>query len=132
MKKLILNRNYVLTTTKGHVIRFVKGEPTHVPPIVYQEAIAIGAQPDDDEAPDLLPDEKQAVVVHDITQRNALILGAIEKIVGGNSRMDFTAAGTPTVKAVERELGFDVDRAEVNRNWQQYNEAQEAAREAGE
>ena len=29
---LVLNRNYVLTTTKGHSVAFEKGKPTHVPP----------------------------------------------------------------------------------------------------
>ena len=31
---LVLNRNYVLTTTKGHSVAFAKGEPTHVPPAI--------------------------------------------------------------------------------------------------
>ena len=44
---LVLNRNYVLTTTKGHSVAFEKGKPTHVPPAIYQEALAIGAIPPD-------------------------------------------------------------------------------------
>ena len=48
---LVLNRNYVLTTTKGHSVAFEKGKPTHVPPAIYQEALAIGAIPPDGEEP---------------------------------------------------------------------------------
>ena len=50
---LVLNRNYVLTTTKGHSVAFEKGKPTHVPPAIYQEALAIGAIPPDGEEPQI-------------------------------------------------------------------------------
>ena len=50
--KLVLNRNYVLATTMGHSISFVKGEATHVPPLAFAEAIAIGAQPVDGSDPE--------------------------------------------------------------------------------
>lgn len=126
LPKLTLNRNYVLTTTKGHSIAFKKGEPTHVPAIVYQDAIAIGAQPADGSDPDVLQDEKVNKAPADPAERNPLILAAIEKIVAGNERKNFTAAGSPTVKAVERELGFDVDAREVAGVWQEYHEKKAA------
>jgi hypothetical protein len=126
LPKLTLNRNYVLTTTKGHSIAFKKGEPTHVPAAVYQDALAIGAQPADGSDPDVLQDEKVNKAPADPAERNPLILAAIEKIVAGNERKDFTAAGSPTVRAVERELGFDVDAREVAGVWQEYHEKKAA------
>lgn len=126
LPKLVLNRDYVLTTTKGHVITFKKGEPTHVPAAVYQDAIAIGAQPEDGSEPNVLKDEKTYKAPADPAERNPLILAAIEKIVAGNERKDFTAAGSPTVKAVEREVGFDVDAREVATVWQEYHEKKAA------
>jgi len=126
LPKLVLNRDYVLTTTKGHVIAFKKGEPTHVPAAVYQDAIAIGAQPEDGSEPNVLKDEKTVKAPADPAERNPLILAAIEKIVAGNERKDFTAAGSPTVKAIEREVGFDVDAREVAAVWQQYHEKKAA------
>lgn len=122
LPKLVLNRDYVLTTTKGHVIAFKKGEPTHVPASCYQDAIAIGAQPEDGSEPNVLEDQKANKAPSDPAERSPLILAAIEKIVADNERKDFTAAGSPTVKAVERELGFDVDAREIAAVWQEYHE----------
>jgi len=124
--KLVLNRDYVLTTTKGHVIAFKKGEPTHVPDIVYQDAIAIGAQPADGSDPNVLEDEKVKKAPVDPAERNPLIFAAIERIVAANKRRDFTAAGSPTVDAVKREVGFDVDAREVAAMWQAYHEKKAA------
>lgn len=122
LPKLVLNRDYVLTTLKGHTISFVKGEPTHVPTAVYADAIAIGAQPADGSDPDVLKEENKRTIPNDPSERNPLILAAILKIVEGNERKDFTAAGSPTVKAVERELGFDVDAREIAGMWQEYHD----------
>ena len=126
LPKLVLNRDYVLTTLKGHSIAFKKGEPTHVPASCYQDAIAIGAQPEDGSDPNVLEDPKVSKAPSDPAERNPLILAAIEKIVAGNERKDFTAAGSPTVRAVERELGFDVDAREVAAMWQEYHEKKAA------
>ena len=122
LPKLVLNRDYVLTTTKGHVIAFKKGEPTHVPAAVYQDAIAIGAQPADGSDPNVLEDKKDSKAPADPAERNPLILAAIEKIVAGNERKDFTAAGSPTVDAVSKEVGFKVSAREIAGQWQAYHE----------
>lgn len=126
LPKLVLNRDYVLVTAKGHMIAFKKDEPVHVPAAIYQDAIAIGAQPADGSDPDVLKDENTKVHPNDPLERNPLILAAIEKIVTGNERKDFTAAGSPTVKAVEREVGFDVDAREIAAVWQEYHDKQAA------
>lgn len=126
LPKLTLNRDYVLATTKGHVIAFKKGEPTHVPASCYQDALAIGAQPADGSDPDVLKDENTNKAPADPAERNPLIFAAIEKIVAGNERKDFTAAGSPTVKAVVRETGFDVDTRELTTVWQEYHEKKAA------
>lgn len=121
--KLVLNRNYVLSTTKGHIISFIKGEPTYVPSAVYADAIAIGAVPEDGSDPNVLTDPTNtSKAPSDPGQRQPLILDAILKLVVTNERKDFTAAGSPAVKAVERELGFDVDAREVAEAWQKYHD----------
>lgn len=126
LPKLVLNRDHVLATTKGHTIAFKKGEPTHVPASCYQDAIAIGAQPADGSDPNVLEDKKGSKAPADPAERSPMILAVIEKIVAGNERKDFTAAGSPTVKAVEREVGFDVDAREVATVWQEYHEKKAA------
>jgi hypothetical protein len=47
MPQFILHRNYVLRTTNGHAIGFVANEPTNVPEICVEDAVAIGARPVD-------------------------------------------------------------------------------------
>ena len=119
---LVLNRNYVLTTTKGHSVAFKKGELTHVPPAVYQEALGIGAMPPDGEAPQVEDDSKKSAAPSDPAERGPLILAAIEKLVAANERDDFTAAGSPAVDAVAKLVGFKVQAKEVATVWQAYHE----------
>ncbi len=122
MANLVLNRDYVLTSLFGHSINFKKGVPTYVPNVVYHEAISIGAQHEDGSAPEVLKQESSNKAPTDPLERSRLIMMAIEDLVARNDRRDFTAAGSPSVKAVEREVGFDVDSREVQGMWQKYHE----------
>ena len=124
---LVLNRNYVLTTTKGHSVAFEKGVPTHVPPAIYQEALTIGAIPPDGEDPHVEDVVKTDNAPSDPAERAPLILGAIEKLVAENARENFTAAGSPTVDAVAKAVGFKVQSKEIATVWQQYHDKQAAA-----
>lgn len=119
---LVLNRNFTLATTKGHVIEFKKGVPTNVPKAVYQEALSIGAQPPDGNEPVVEDDRKKDAAPQDPAERNPLILAAIEAIIERNEREDFTAAGSPTVDAVSKEVGFKVSAREIAGQWQAYHE----------
>ena len=124
---LVLNRNYVLTTTKGHSVAFEKGVPTHVPPAIYQEALTIGAIPPDGEDPHVEDVVKTDNAPSDPAERAPLILDAIEKLVAENARENFTAAGSPTVDAVAKAVGFKVQSKEIATVWQQYHDKQAAA-----
>ncbi len=124
---LVLNRNHVLSTKMGHTVAFEKGKNTFVPPAAYAEAIAIGAMPADGSDPNVLEETATgSKAPADPAQRGPLILTAIEQLVATNERKDFTAAGTPSVKAIERVLGFDVDGREVAAAWQEHNEKKAA------
>lgn len=122
LPKLVLNRNFVLTTLKGHSIRFEKGVAIAVPPAVYADAIAIGALPEDGAEPNVLVDDVKDRAPTDPSERNPLILAAIEKTVSRNEREDFTAAGSPTVEVISRELGFKVGAKEIAGQWQAYHD----------
>lgn len=119
---LVLNRNYVLTSTKGHSIGFVKGEPTHVPPALYQEALAIGAVPPNGEDPAVVDPPKADAPPSDPAERAALIMAAIEQLVVENTRGSFTAAGAPAVDAVAKLVGFKAQAKEIATVWQQYHD----------
>lgn len=42
MPKVISNRSFTLSTTKGHTIRFTKDEPREIPGVILEEAIQAG------------------------------------------------------------------------------------------
>lgn len=125
---LVLNRNHTLVSTKGHVIHFKKGDPTHVPPAVYQEALAIGAQPP--EGVEVKIDEPAAkpTVPSDPAAREPAIREAIAKIVEANEREDFTGGGAPTGAAVTRITGFRVQNKEAATVWAKMTAEQTAAK----
>lgn len=125
----ILQRNHTLVSTMGHSVTFLKGKPTFVPPVLHSDALSIGAMPQDGEAPDVLGEEEKVQVPMDPATRSKAILGAIKVVIARNERADFTAAGAPTAKAVERETGFDVDRREINDQLQVYHDAKAAEAE---
>jgi hypothetical protein len=121
MAKLVMNRNYVLNTRTGHSLEFKKGVPIHVPPIAYAAAMEAGAVPPDGE--DVEVEEKtEAHVPNDPAERNPLIAKAIIDLVAANNREDFTAAGSPTVDAVSKLVGFKVRATEIAQMWQAYND----------
>lgn len=113
-----LNRNYALSTTKGHSVNFKKGEKTWVPKLIVQEALAIGAICE--EQLDVLPETKEQVAVTD-ADRKKNIFAAFEKLLLRNNRGDFSASGHPHPKKLEDVLGFDVPAKEREILWIEYN-----------
>lgn len=128
---MVLNRNYTLTTTLGHSIQFRKGEPTHVPPMLYQAAIGIGAVRADGADPDVIKDEPRGnQPPADPLERTEAVRRAIESVVRANERFDFTAAGVPTVTAVSEVAGWKVSAREIAHEWHQRGERELEARQA--
>jgi len=115
-----LNRNYALSTTKGHSVNFKRGEKTWVPQGIVQEAMAIGALPEDpiDEVlpPPQTPEKKQL----DEGARKKLVFEAFEKLLLRAARGDFSASGHPHPKKLEDILGFDMPQKERELLWDQY------------
>ncbi len=119
--EFILNRNKTVVGKGGHSIEFVKDQPTHVPPEMHSEVMAVGALPVDDlPAEDV--DPKQAPT--DALERQALIIDAMKKLVARNQRGDFLASGVPDAKALKEVLGFNVDSKERNDVWAVYQAEQ--------
>lgn len=116
---LVTNRDVTLNTTKGHSIAFKAGVPTHVPGIIYQDALGIGAVPATGDVPTMPADTAPVVVVED---RAGAIMEAIKKLVARNERGDFTAAGAPAVDAVFDLTGFRAQAKEINVVWQEYRD----------
>jgi len=124
--KMKLNRNYRLASTLGHVLVFKKGEEIEVPDIIVREAIDIGAEFIEKEARDEVFKEPEGPPKTPVVpaERQDAILAAISAIEESNDRDDFTATGNPTMKAVERETGFKVDKGELIQAMKTRNEDQ--------
>lgn len=110
-------RDRVVATTKGHVINFKKGVPTFVPYVAYDEVMAAGAVP----VEELPEDAAKAVKDPQGSERDGLIVMALEEVVLKNSPKDFTAAGVPHVKVLEGKLGFSIDANERDAAWLKFN-----------
>lgn len=120
MPDYVLNRNYTHRSLLGHSVEFKKGEPVFVPPILEKEVVAIGAQRVDGENPAVVEEVKKAEEVLSDEQRKEELYAAFDLIVERNDSGDFTAQGIPTVKAVEKIVGFNVEKKEVAESYAAY------------
>ena len=120
MAEYVLNRNFVLRSMTGHSVNFVKNVPTFVPALIEREARGIGAERVDGANPDMLDPETPEIAPLSHDERAEQIRTAFALLVERNDSKDFTGAGVPSVKAVEKLVDFDVDRNEVVALWQAY------------
>lgn len=120
MAEYVLNRNFVLRSMTGHSVNFVKNVPTFVPELIEREARGIGAERVDGANPDMLDPETPEVAPLSHDERAEQIRTAFALLTERNDSKDFTGAGVPSVKAVEKLVDFDVDRNEVVALWQAY------------
>ena len=126
MPNYVLNRNYLLRTLAG-CVAFEKGVPTWVTPEMQKDALAIGAERADGVSEDVLSDEKTVPASPVGSERNDILFTAFQMLVERNESKDFTGAGVPTVKAVEKIVDFDVDRNEVVALWAEFKVAKAEA-----
>lgn len=116
-----LSRNYALSTTKGQSVNFKKGERTWVPKGIVQEALAIGAVPEEP-IDSLLPEEALPErKVTDAAERKEKVFAAFEKLVLRSGRGDFSASGHPHPKKLEELTGFEMAQREREVLWEEYN-----------
>jgi len=126
MSEFVLNRTFTVRTTNG-VISFIKGEPTLVPSSMVRDVIAIGGVRADGSDVDM---SEAAVVTKPVVvgvERQDELFAAFGLLVEKNDSKDFTGQGVPSVKAVEKIVSFDVDRAELAEAWTEYKVAQAEA-----
>lgn len=124
MSEFVLHRNYTHRSTLGHIITFVKGEPVWVPPALYKEVTALGAQKVDGEQVDVLGEEKKEVVPLTPDERREQLLTAFALIKERNNRTDFTGQGLPSIPALRRIVDFEIDKKEVEALWREVEQGQ--------
>lgn len=118
--KFVMNRDYTVRTLSGHVIEFKRGISKYVPPGARAEAMQFGAIPEEEDSvvpPDAPPVKRDGPLGD---ERAQLIRMQIEDMVARNTRGDFTPGGKPDLKALKKALGFDVDGAERDLAWAQF------------
>ena len=127
MPEYILNRNYTHRSTLGHSIEFVKGKPAFVPPSLEKEIVAIGGERVDGDNPDVLPPEVVVAHVPQGEERQEQIFACFDILTERNDSGDFTGAGIPRAKSVEKILDFAIEAKEVATAWAEYRVAKDAA-----
>lgn len=116
--KFVMHRNRTVSSTCGLSVEFKKGEPTYVPPPMYNDVIAVGAVPEDEIPESEMPKGKPTP--EQLAEREAQMMAAFTKITDANSREDFTAGGTPTQAAMSRELGWTPAAKERDAAWSKF------------
>lgn len=109
----ILNRDLNLASITGHSVAFKKDEPTFVPPPMWNEVKALGAEPTED-----LPVDANApisIAPTEQAERDLAIKEAIEALTLKNDREDFGAGGKPHLKPLSDFVGWTVNAKERDR-----------------
>ena len=119
---MVLNRNFTLRSTLGHMLTFAKNVPMTVPASMVRACAEIGAE---------RVDGKNALIAEETTtfaqpvdpgHRLEDIRSTIIDLVETNDSREFTAAGIPKTTVVSEKLGYKVDRTEIATAWQTYQE----------
>lgn len=106
----VLNRDLSLASTSGHCVDFKKDVPTFVPPPMWTEVQALGAEPTEDIPEELKPPVSKAPT--DPAERESAIREAIEALALRNNRDDFGAGGKVHPKVLSDFVGWSVSAKE--------------------
>lgn len=112
--KFIMSRDRTIATRTGHCIAFKKGEPVYVPPGAWAEVQAAGAVPEED-IPET-PPSKNTPPASPEARAEQLAL-AIQQLLEGGRREDFTGGGLPHAKALAAILGWTPTNDERTAAW---------------
>ena len=122
--KFVMQRNHTVTAA-GHAVKFTAGKAVHVPPELHRTVIGEGAvvSEEEDEAVDFSDAPAAQGAPENAAERAELIRMALGDIRSADMRENFTANGSPKVKAVGKIVGFDVSAHEINDLWSEMIQA---------
>ena len=119
--KFVFQRDRTIASLFGHVIFFPKGVPTYAPPQLHREVMEAGGVPEEEMDDPRDPREAPAIVEPtDPVKRGEDIYAAIEMLATKNSSNDFTANGSPHVKALTAMLGWKPSNNERDAQWARF------------
>lgn len=122
MPEFVLNNRTFVLDVPGHKIRFVKGQPTWVPPEAVKAAVAIGAECVDGTVDVLGPEAVEAVPLT-AAEKEEQMFAAFEILTERNERDDFDGAGKPSVEALKKIVDFSFTKKEVGVWFQKFRES---------
>ncbi len=122
---MVSPRDYTLRTTTGHVIHFKADEPTLVPDVVVNDALAVNILPTEGrvqrgESGAYGPSSGAAAITG--TLKDALILSTIEQLAKENDSHNFNAGGQPKLGVVNTMTGIRISGGELTKYWDRYRE----------
>ena len=108
-----LGRDHVMVTPSGISIGFLAETPTHVPNRFVREAIAIGAVAvDNQERVDAVKAEMEAQRAA-AEGRSKRIEDGVRAMIERNQRGDFTGAGRPNLRILNRMTDLEITAEEL-------------------
>jgi hypothetical protein len=114
---MTMNRDFIIKSTIGPVIRFEKDIAKGVPASLYQEALKYGAQVVNEE--DKIEQvNKPGKETPQGQERYDKIKQAIQQLLVRNERGDFTGSGLPAIPVLDKLLGFTIDASERKQVWE--------------
>lgn len=112
-----MNRDFTISGM-GHAIAFKKDVAQHVPPTLHTEAMRCGAVPVDQAEVEHVATPHKRVAEVQGDERAKKIVAAMDTLVAGNDRMSFGANGLPTIRAITRITGIELESNERDDLWQ--------------
>ncbi len=114
----ISQRDITVCSKSGRSVAFKKGVPTYAPDQMHAELIQNGILPTEDipePADDGAPKEPTV-----LSEREAAVYAAFEKLILRGKRNDFAGTGAPHASVLSKELGWDIDGKERDILWQKF------------
>lgn len=126
MPQYTLNRRAILRTTGGHSFEFTPGEPINIPTMFEAEVVAMGGQRVGGPAPLFLEIQDGAFKATDaVDEREERVRTAFSQIIEKNDAREF-AGGAPSLRAVAKYSGIELDRGELADYWKAFKMANES------
>lgn len=119
MPQYTLNRAAVLRTTGGSSFKFEPGKPVNIPQIFEADVISMGGQLVGGSSTPFIEVDGGVRTSVPLDEREALVRMAFADILAKNDSRDF-AGSAPSIKAVIKYSGIELDRGELADYWQAF------------
>ncbi len=125
-QNMVCQRDFVLRTKLGHVIRFEANKPTIVPDEAVDAALAVNIIPVEGGFVKRQNGDRTIGPIRMASMspemREAVLLHTIDELVRDNEASAFDAGGKPKVNIIRDRCGLEITATERSRLWDKYRE----------